>query len=447
MTRTGTHATVALAAMALVLAACGSAGSGAPATTAPGAATSATAVITSPATSPASSPAATAPATSSAATSPATSAPIAAGEVDCAAGGRLALASFSLVDGSRGWTWCSGAEVWRQVVGVATDVVLVTEAGPYDPATNGQPIALVALDVLTGHERWRMAIAAPRGRGSSGPATAEGVVVVAVGPAPADIVGVDASTGAERWRRTPSELGAPPMPPGFALPPGEGWAPVAHGERIVILTVITGALLALDRLTGAELWRQTTSRSTLDSVVVRGDWLVTSDREATHGFDLATGTPRWQGEPLASMVVGGDTVVGTPPQTGPFDVGIRAIDLTTGTTRWSAVGKPSYGNIVAIDDTTVAVLAPPFDIGGVTAYALADGSVRWHRGDTIGEPQLLGPGGALVLLWEAHLGVHESATGDPRWQLTDPLGTTMMSSVGADDTTLFVSINSRPWGD
>ncbi len=128
-------------------------------------------------------------------------------------------------------------------------------------------------------------------------------------------------------------------------------------------------------------------------------------------------------------------------------MGIRALDIATGATRWSAPGKPSDGGAWAADGARVAALVPPFNIGGITAYAATDGTVRWHRPDPVGEPQMVTPDGGIVLLWEGALGVVESADGSTRWQRTDPLGTTMMSSVGANHATLFVSVNSRPWGD
>ena len=386
MTRPGSLHPIALATALLVVASCGSAGSGAPAptTVAPSTPAAITATATATSDSPTSGSATSDSPTSgspTSGTSASTTTTWAGGEVACGQGGTVALASFALATGDVGWRSCSSALVWRRILGASADVVAMVETGPADGASPS-PADLVGVATVDGHEVWRVALAAPQGPWPTGDATAGGIgAVLVAGTDHAELAGLELTTGAARWRAEPRS------------------DPVAHGP---------GGTLAVD---------------------------------------LATGVERWRGEALQHLVAGAGVVVGQPPQDGPRDMGIRALDIATGATRWSAPGKPSYGGVWAADGASVVVLVPPFNIGGITSYALADGALRWHQPNPVGEPQLVVSDGGAVLVWEGALAVLDGGDGSTRWQRTDPLGTPMMSSVGANDTTLFVAVNSRPWGD
>ena len=433
MTRPGSLHPIALATALLVVASCGSAGSGAPAptTVAPStpAAITATATSGSPtADSPTSDSPTSGSPTAASGTPASTTTTWAGGEVACGQGGTVALASFALATGDVGWRSCSSALVWRRILGASADVVALVETGPADGASPS-PADLVGVATVDGHEVWRVALAAPQGPWPTGDATAGGIgAVLVAGTDHAELAGLELTTGAARWRAEPRS------------------DPVAHGPDVVILGSTTGSLQAIDRRTAVERW-VSPSAGGVDSAVVEGDVVVAAGSGGTLAVDLATGVERWRGEALQHLVAGAGVVVGQPPQDGPRDMGIRALDIATGATRWSAPGKPSYGGVWAADGASVVVLVPPFNIGGITSYALADGALRWHQPNPVGEPQLVVSDGGAVLVWEGALAVLDGGDGSTRWQRTDPLGTPMMSSVGANDTTLFVAVNSRPWGD
>ncbi len=83
----------------------------------------------------------------------------------------------------------------------------------------------------------------------------------------------------------------------------------------------------------------------------------------------------------------------------------------------------------------------------IVAYELETGDERWHIDATgRGEPQLI-TGTTLVLLWEGDLSAVSTSDGSILWTTVEPFGSPLMNNVGVFGSSLFVALNSRPWGD
>jgi outer membrane protein assembly factor BamB len=166
------------------------------------------------------------------------------------------------------------------------------------------------------------------------------------------------------------------------------------------------------------------------------------------GIDLATGETLWNGDRIVTPVGSDGAFVGATSSGGGPSSDIRAISAVDGTTTWTMPGGASYGGILAAGDGVTAVL--DVQTGGYVAYELATGEERWRvdpsQMTARVEPQLI-VGSSLVLLWEGDLQVASTTDGTTVWSATQPLNSPWMNSVGANATTLFVAVNSVPFGD
>ena len=115
---------------------------------------------------------------------------------------------------------------------------------------------VIALDEDTGKELWAARIGANYNspddfNGPRGTPTIDGGVLYALGTY-SDLVAVDVATGKERWRRNlERDFGGQMM---------SGWqwseSPLVDGDRVVVTPGANrAALVALDKMTGKEIWR------------------------------------------------------------------------------------------------------------------------------------------------------------------------------------------------
>lgn len=209
----------------------------------------------------------------------------------------------------------------------------------------------IALDARTGAERWKVEPAI------DGPLETAGGLGVSAAAGDLFYFGtdrwifaLDTATGAERWRL---EVG-----PGWEHP-GIVRGIVASGDTLYASVhryhtwngfTATAHLVAIDRLTGRELWRYVEGDSTNRHIVlleprIAGDLLVAADhmKNTYFALDRATGTLRWRVPsttegyfgPWESPTLGGDTLYGAAA-----DRMITAMDLQTGRVLWrSQVGS------------------------------------------------------------------------------------------------------------
>jgi outer membrane protein assembly factor BamB len=364
-----------------------------------------------------------------------------------------AVGALRLADGAVVWSVSSPQEASRSVLGAGEDVVLIKESGPFDASGSGSQ-QTIAYDAADGSERWRRATSAVWT--PPGPIAGQGIVVLADQDAGA-LVGVDVATGEERWRAEHRRVESPD-------------APVANSSTVAVVwneddsvggPDDTSRLRGIDRLTGDELWVsdfllfdqsgnviERSPAAVLDEVLAVptgtvGEGGVVGDATVT-AIDMRTGATLWQAPPLDDPVAADGVVVGTRGSNGPAP-SVTALDAASGQERWTAPGRASYGDLLAIGDGVLVVFAP--DNPEVVAYELSSGTERWRVPLTLEiHPQRI-DGTSLVLLWEGQLAVLSTTDGATLWSATEPFGSPLMNSVGSNGATVFVAINSRPWGD
>jgi len=215
----------------------------------------------------------------------------------------------------------------------------------------------VALDARTGAERWRVE---PPVDGPLETAGGLGVSAAAGGlfyfGTDRWVFALDVATGAERWRL---EVGPTWDHPGLVrgvVVSGDTLYASVHRYHDENGLHATAHLVAIDRLTGTELWRHVEGDSTGRHIVlleprVVGDLLVAADHIANTYFalDRSTGAVRWRVPsttvgffgPWESPTVSGDTLFGASA-----DRFITAIDARSGAVYWrSEVGSSATAAI------------------------------------------------------------------------------------------------------
>lgn len=342
--------------------------------------------------------------------------------------------ALRLADGAVAWGACSPDEAYRTIIGASDRVVVVQESGP-----QGVDRHTIALDATDGSELWRQPIAnmpIP-----PGPVDGQGIVVLATADrdAPA-IVGVDAMTGEEHWRVASGDV------------------PLAHSATVAVVldwesfsNFSSGLFRGIDRATGDELWVSDTPLSDQSlwagsvgrtPATVLGEVIVIPTGATVTAFDMRTGTALWSARSLDYLHAADEVIIGVRGANGPSSM-VVAIDAVSGQQRWTAPGQLSYGGLIAVGDGVVAVLHS----AGLVAYEVTSGNERWRVTKTTGaEPQLIS-GTSLLLLWEGELAVVSTTDGATVWSATQPFGSPLMNSVGSNGDTVFVAINSLPWGD
>ncbi len=369
----------------------------------------------------------------------ASNAPATDGADVCPADQYPTYGSFDLVSGDLHWSTCSPEEAYRFMIGASDDVILAIESGG---AASAQT---VALDAASGAELWRHSTV--RGLGTPpGPVVGQGITVVETDAEGTPFVmGVDATTGSERWR----------LDPGVSV--------VGLSDAVVVLapsptlglpdpTAPPRGLRGVDRSTGEEVWtNNVTFRDDSGVGVARGagseaDGLIVVPTGSTvTAVDASTGDVRWTAPQLDHPALSDGVVLGMEGSSGPNSQ-ILSVDATSGETLWSAPGRESYGGLLAVGDG-VGVVIESMTAAQLIAYDLSSGAERWRVDRTApGEPQLT-VDQSVVVLWEAHLGALSSVDGSTIWSLTMPLNSPLMNSVAANSRSVFVAVNSLPWGD
>jgi outer membrane protein assembly factor BamB len=217
---------------------------------------------------------------------------------------------------------------------------------------------LFALDATTGHIRWHAATPLAR---PSGPAVVDDTIYVGTGDGA--IVALNVSDGSERWRYTfPSGAGGVHNP--------------AFADGIVYAASDTGGLAAVDVATHEQAWPQAfdTGTDITGSVVVAGGIAyVGGTGESVEGhlsaIDVHTGTLMWQlDRPFGAPAVA-DGVAYVSDQER-----VEAVDTATGRVLWSKT--PVERAQLSVAD---GVLYLPVNIGHrVDALAAASGAELWH---------------------------------------------------------------------
>lgn len=190
-----------------------------------------------------------------------------------------------------------GTLEWSATLGAGVDRSAAAADGLVFTGSRG---AFVALEAGTGDRSWAhesevMAFATP--------AVRDGVVYASGGVGASSILlAMDAVTGAELWR--------------FAPPDDvELRSPSVDDETVFVAS--TERIYALDRTTGIQRWTRDLPRLTRAAIAIDGDTLFVFTESGLYALDALTGGDRWE------LVVGGVVDSGTTVVDGLLIAGVR----------------------------------------------------------------------------------------------------------------------------
>jgi outer membrane protein assembly factor BamB len=336
---------------------------------------------------------------------------------------------------------------------------------------------VAAVDLVTGHERWRWQSGDPlRVGGAPGGtetvAALDAVVIATQGTFPGQqfVVGLDQRTGAAGWRR--------PRPIGL------GSGPLDSDDGGVVFTGYDGRVVeVLDDANGVVRWSRPAPPAPPRNGAVEvallfasagGNLIVAAPHGGIDAVSSVNGDLRWQDPgPVNTVVARAGVVLVTPPPgtpPAPHDVPTRALDPATGRALWSSTPDdpggsvwsdpggalmhieygPGQGDLARVDPTTGRTIWAV----STEAYATADGgsviadtesatyqggaesvvgrdpatgAVRWRTSVTT--PNLIdvrffatdGPAGRVLVIenYQQLIGIN-AATGALEWQLDLP---------------------------
>jgi outer membrane protein assembly factor BamB/dienelactone hydrolase len=279
--------------------------------------------------------------------------------------------------------------LWATTIGMSPSYDQPTPAVGDGVVVTSGPTGLVAIDAMTGAERWRSA----QPVSGSSPLIQGGMVYVGSGEG---FKAFDVATGEERWRFLTGEAAVPDQPPDMF----ESSATIAD-DTLYVGEGAYGGLYALDPTTGEERWRFDTHGASWGSptvadgtVYIASDALFDVDQEdpapsALYAVDAQSGEERWHvdfgaGENSFStpLVANGTVYVGVTnpdPNTGYF----LAVDAQTGDERWRTDYERGLwdGPIVAGGDLIYLTAA---DNKALIAMDGATGEERWRHTNPMG---------------------------------------------------------------
>lgn len=324
----------------------------------------------------------------------------------------------------------SGAERWRfdagRVVGHAAD--RVAYAAVMDEEGGGA-VNVVALDLATGRERWRAATELTGGVAAAVRAAGGAVYVEAEGA----LLAFDAADGVERWR----------VPGGGT---GGGWTVV--GDAVYL--GLADGVVALDAAGGGERWRGGVASGGRAPAVAEGSVYAASEGGVVVALEAATGAERWRAALGAAAegaptVAGGLVLVGAGPDPGGIlglggDEGsVRALDAATGEERWRTGFPDLTGRLVVARERHRHVLAESYGpsayapdyTGRLAVFDLGTGQERW--GESAVDVSLgwwLGADVVYVAIGGGDVSARDPANGVERWRAVETAGATRATEVG-----------------
>lgn len=267
----------------------------------------------------------------------------------------------------------------------------------------------------------------PKSSFTTWPVVGDGVVYARSGPG---LIAVEAATG-ERvwWRRNP-----------------EGSAQVAPAldERALYISVPFGTMLAVDRKTGAELWRFKADDSLDASSTLADGRLYVGSEEAKMFYCLnsADGSLVWklttELEPDSTPAISDGVVVLTTEEIGSERVIVLALDAATGTELWRVSQKESNSSPSVLDGKVI--------LGGGDFFAhaldLKTGKQVWKspvdgRFDVFSMPAIAF-GDVFLADRIGNIYRLDGKTGKRKWIFRDTIGTMDQSSPVVAGKTLFI---------
>jgi outer membrane protein assembly factor BamB len=328
------------------------------------------------------------------------------------------VVALNAADGSFCWNAVTDWNLYSLAV-VGDVVVLFGNACAVDQG--GQSV-LMALDVATGEERWRLDLPADTSLPSALSADVHSLTIgdnVVVTPFAAGTAGVELSSGEVLWR-------------------AEGVAPLA-GAQDSVVGVAGGAgsrtMVVLDRLTGDQRWTIELEGEFFGGVAADATTVMVTVGDTTVAYDARTGERRWE----AAFVQASDTyavrivdgVATGVTGTGPAPNDIRAFDVATGQSLWTKPAFPAQ----APEPTDGNIYVTTTEDGAFAALDPKSGALRWKLAGPLNGGVAAGPGLLFVPGTDGGQAI-DPGTGDARWTIaaSDPdvaiLGTADSSVAG-----------------
>jgi outer membrane protein assembly factor BamB len=272
----------------------------------------------------------------------------------------------------------SGVERWRAYTGGPGDAPLgssIRLSGAYVIVGDD---AIVAFDAATGRPAWRFVPVEGQGAGIFLGEASAGVVLA--GSTSGDLYAIDAGTGALRWTRRMTATG------GAAVYP-----PIVAGGRIVAaFTRFDGRLaggVAAFAMDGTPLWTRALPAGTGATgpvVMDRTTAIVATTDGTIRAFSIVDGAPRWVLPPIrgAGPDTGGRDIralatSGRVLVAGSLSGALVAYDLDTRRQRWRYDDGPESAAALRLVADGTHVYAPYTD-GSLVAVSVATGCERWR---------------------------------------------------------------------
>jgi outer membrane protein assembly factor BamB len=288
----------------------------------------------------------------------------------------------------------AGPPVAWQTTGAGIGFSSFSSAGGrlYTQGDRGSSAFVVAFDLATGKRLWET----PNGRnyrnsygdGQRSTPTIDGERLYALG-ARGDLVCLNASTGNVIWRTDLTQEFRGSIPEW-----GYSESPLVVGDRIIVSAGASNAsIVALDKMTGAVLWRSPGDRAAYASPVVARVGSVTqavffSDRR-TLGVDVRDGRVLWS----YPRVSNGTANIATPVVTGnrvfvssDYGTGAALLELSASGAReiyFTRDMRNHHSSSVLVGDHLYG-----FSGSILTAMRFADGTVAW-RDRSVGKGSLI----------------------------------------------------------
>ncbi|GDY13704.1 hypothetical protein LBMAG53_25820 [Planctomycetota bacterium] len=250
-----------------------------------------------------------------------------------------------------------------------------------DPDPKVQSLALLALDIATGAERWRQTDAELGG--NAWPLlVANGVLVVTSGHG---VVAIDAATGKRMWATWNAATWSLPKDGGWArqgMPPASVWerptADLASGK--ITVDPKRGAIVHDAAGAEVELGAQIAAWPVDDGLILRtakGLSRIGKDGKTLWKTDFPGDAKRTNAHPKAAWLLVADGAVftvGIGETASKTPDPVAAFDLATGAKRWSStVANRSPALLYVIDGAVHAV-----SDRGITALETTTGELRWQ---------------------------------------------------------------------
>jgi len=294
------------------------------------------------------------------------------------------------------WSASPPAELWRRAVGPGWSSFAVDNGILYTQEQRGEEEQVAAYSVTTGEPVWRHSdpvrfYESNGGAGPRGTPTVSNGRVYALG-ATGILNALDAATGAVIWSRNAATDTGVPVP---------GWgissSPVVFND--VVVTAVSGALIAYDPATGTQRWLLKSRGGSYSS-----PQLVTIDGVPQllfqSGFGATSVAPdsgmvlwehAWEGFRIVqpAVVPGGSGVIVTDASAAG-GLNLRRLDVARGPNgwtveeKWTSPGLKPYFNDFVIH----AGHAFGFDGSILSSIDIADGTRKW-KGGRYGHGQLM----------------------------------------------------------